>query len=38
MSLEENKVAVRRFVEEVQSQHRLDLVVTCPHKGYHSLS
>ncbi len=26
MSLEENKAAVRRFVEEVQSQHRLDLV------------
>ncbi len=26
MSLEENKAAVRRFVEKVQSQHRLDLV------------
>jgi steroid delta-isomerase-like uncharacterized protein len=26
MGLEENKVVVRRFVEEVQSQHRLDLV------------
>ncbi len=26
MSLEENKAAVRRFVDEVQSQHRLDLV------------
>ena len=26
MELEENKAVVRRFVEEVQSQHRLDLV------------
>ncbi len=26
MDLEENKAVVRRFVEEVQSQHRLDLV------------
>ncbi len=26
MDLEANRVAVRRFVEEVQSQHRLDLV------------
>jgi steroid delta-isomerase-like uncharacterized protein len=26
MGLEENKAVVRRFVEEVQSQHRLDLV------------
>ncbi len=26
MDLEANKAAVRRFVEEVQSQHRLDLV------------
>lgn len=26
MSLEENKAIVRRFIEEVQSQHNLDLV------------
>ncbi len=26
MSLKENKAVVRRFIDEVQSQHKLDLV------------